>query len=416
MSPLPVARRRAEAFHDALQTGAATGGDARTAELLVLISALRGTTAPEARPEFVADLRGRLVLTAETELRPAEATSARSASSTRAPVAVRPPRERRLAAALAGFALVGASTTMAVAAQSSLPGDTLYPLKRAIEDADATLRSDDGEGRRLLEHASSRLVELRQVADPGRDPVRAPVLQSTLDTFVEQAEQGSVALLEEYAETQDPRTVVRLQTFAASSLQRLGRLEPVLPAAVRPELVQAARVLLRIDSKADRACPECTAGGVVELPSTLVSATSLDPVAAPVDPATVPAATAPTPGRPSAGPGRGGTRQPSGSPSSRPAPAPQPPATPPTTPPTTAPSPSGPRPPDQSVPKPPTAPKPPAPSPTRDGIVGGLVDSLTGGGGTDPGAPTPSPPGPDLGGLLEDPLGGLGSPTGTLLP
>src|SRR3954447_21095873 len=77
MTPLFLARRRAERFDSLVEGGRRDDVDRATTELLELVGALR--TVPEARPrpEFVADLRERLMLAAETELVPAATTPAR---------------------------------------------------------------------------------------------------------------------------------------------------------------------------------------------------------------------------------------------------------------------------------------------------------------------------------------------------
>ena len=113
----------------------------------------------EARAEFVSDLRERLVLAAETELVAPDSPAALPNGSP-SPPAVRQ-RERRLAVALGGFAIVGATTSMAVAAQSALPGEVLYPLKRAMENAEAGFSvSDEAKGNTILGNASGRLDEV----------------------------------------------------------------------------------------------------------------------------------------------------------------------------------------------------------------------------------------------------------------
>ena len=64
------------------------------------------------------------------------------------------PRDRRVATLLGGAALVGATATMAVAAQTSLPGESLYGVKRGIESAQVRLAGDDAaRGRTLLAQA-----------------------------------------------------------------------------------------------------------------------------------------------------------------------------------------------------------------------------------------------------------------------
>ena len=95
------------------------------ADLLEVVGALRATPAPEPDPAFVAALRERLMAEAETVLTAAAAERGRR----RRPAPAAPGRRRavrrrnrRLAAVVSGVILVGATATMAVAAQSALPG------------------------------------------------------------------------------------------------------------------------------------------------------------------------------------------------------------------------------------------------------------------------------------------------------
>ncbi len=102
-------------------------------------------------------------------------------------------RDRRLAALLGGAALVGATTSMAVAAQTALPGDSLYPVKRAIEDARTGLASDDAaRGARLLASARGRLAEVDQLARTA-SLSRDAAVADTLVAFDEQATEASEA-------------------------------------------------------------------------------------------------------------------------------------------------------------------------------------------------------------------------------
>jgi hypothetical protein len=68
MSSLHPARRRAERFNSLLDGEREAVRAPRDIELLELVDALQSVAPAEARPEFVADLRERLVLAAETEL------------------------------------------------------------------------------------------------------------------------------------------------------------------------------------------------------------------------------------------------------------------------------------------------------------------------------------------------------------
>ena len=72
MTPVFAARRRAEEFAALVDAPSVAGSDdARYDDLLRLVGTLRDTTPVTARPEFVADLRGRLMSAADTALTPA---------------------------------------------------------------------------------------------------------------------------------------------------------------------------------------------------------------------------------------------------------------------------------------------------------------------------------------------------------
>jgi hypothetical protein len=198
MSPLFATRRRAEEF-DAVVAGATTPGeesDSRYDDLLALVGALRAMPQPQARPEFVADLRASLV--AEAATRPARdlADEDRLRLRTPDPGRVRNPRERRARVAVAGLALVGATATLSVVAQSALPGDLLYPLKRGIESAEASIRvSEQGKGTTLLASATTRLDEVSRL-DAEDHPA---AIADTLDDFTAQATEASDLLLSSFA-------------------------------------------------------------------------------------------------------------------------------------------------------------------------------------------------------------------------
>ncbi|HSJ21276.1 MAG TPA: hypothetical protein VK964_11945, partial [Nocardioidaceae bacterium] len=134
MTSLFQARRRAEEFAAAVEGDAASRAT-RSEEittLLRLVATLRVQEPAQPRAEFVDDLRSRLMLEAQTALEPETANLI-------LPIRERGRRERRLVAAATAFVLIGGTTTMAAAAQSALPGEALYPIKRGIEKAEAEL-------------------------------------------------------------------------------------------------------------------------------------------------------------------------------------------------------------------------------------------------------------------------------------
>lgn len=264
MTPVFSARRRAEEFHSLIERGSMSADDTRYAEFLDVVTALRATPAPEARPEFVRSLRDQLMLAADTLLVPTPAESKLAL-----PVR-KPARERRLAAAVGGLAIVGATTSMAMAAQSALPGDVLYPLKRAIENAEAGFSVNDGQrGSTLLATASGRLDEVTALSQQG--DADSPTIAETLNTFTEQATMAADLLLSDYAATGEESSIAELRDFTGLSMETLAELEALVPPGARDELIHAAGVLTQIDAEAFQACPDCGGSGISEIPKILTS-------------------------------------------------------------------------------------------------------------------------------------------------
>lgn len=270
MKPVLPARRRAEEFQSLVERSSTTAGrdatspaPAELAELADLVTALREVPPPAARPEFVADLRERLMAQAETVLVPTPAEERRAATT--AP-ARRSPRERRIAAAVGGFAIVSASASMAVAAQTSLPGDTLYPLKRAIEDARTGLQGDaDDRGTALLDNASGRLDEVTELTrDDGSD---AQTISETLADFSQQATEASSLLIADYEDTGSEASLEDLRTFTTSSMTELDDLQAVVPDDARASLIEAVQVVRDIDQRARDICPACTEALAATVPT-----------------------------------------------------------------------------------------------------------------------------------------------------
>lgn len=268
MSSLHPARRSAERFNAMLDSEQEAARDARHSDLLELVGALRAVPAVEARPEFVSDLRERLMLAAETELvvpdSPAALTERLTVRSRRTP------RERRLAVALGGIAIVGATTSMAVAAQSAIPGDVLYPLKRAIENAEAGFSvSDEAKGSTILENASGRLDEVDRLTH--EDDVDAAVVSETLTTFAEQATEASELLMADYEATGSEDSINELRDFTAASIETLSGLEQFIPAAAQQALQDAAQTVFEIDTLAATLCPLCESLGIIDIPGQLLA-------------------------------------------------------------------------------------------------------------------------------------------------
>ncbi len=282
MSPVFPARRRAEQF-DALVESTSTdrSNDARFADLLTVVEAVRSVPQVEPRPEFTESLRARLMTEAATALAVAP-DAADPALEERLTVAPRrTARERRFAVAIGGVAIVGATTSMALAAQSAMPGDVLYPVKRAMENVQTSLRGDEARGSVLLAHASGRLAEVGALSTSGS--ADTDEVTATLTTFAEQATEASELLLQDFQSTGDESSVEELRDFTAESLTELTELEPLVPEGARGALLAAAQVLFTIDQAAQQACPSCAGTGITDLPAVL-----LDPMSATAPTVSVP--------------------------------------------------------------------------------------------------------------------------------
>ena len=129
MTSVFSARRRAEEFDSLVEdtSAGAPSRDARspTSSIVAAPRASRSRAPPDSSPRCASEL----MAAADTLLLPADDT--RDSPSRPATA-----RDRRIAAVVGGFAIVGAATSLAVAAPSALPGEMLYPLKRAMENAE----------------------------------------------------------------------------------------------------------------------------------------------------------------------------------------------------------------------------------------------------------------------------------------
>lgn len=289
------AQRRAEQFNTLVERQPVGAPDPRDAELLELVGALRAVPEVEPRAEFTADLRSRLMAEAATALVPDDVARLRlPARHTK--------RERRIAALVGGLVVVGATTSVAVASQSALPGESLYPIKRALEGAQSGLAfGEASRGERELAAAGNRLDEVAALtADPGVG-TEAQVAR-TLSAFTSQATEGADLLLSDYAHHGREESVADLRDFAAASLDQLEELEPAIPYDARDELADAARTVAQIDAEAVQQCPDCGGTPISTVPAALLAA---ETITVPDVPAA--ALEAPATPDPTSRPGRGST-------------------------------------------------------------------------------------------------------------
>jgi hypothetical protein len=275
MTPLFRSRQRAEELAALLDgtpplraaADPATEGLVGVAQLLREHGAADDLSVP--RDEFAADLRERLMAEAATVLTPQNAALA-------LPVRTRGKRERRLVAVASAAVLIGGTAGMATAAQDSLPGEALYPVKRGIEKAEIGLSmSSAGRGRDLLHQANDRLAEAQGLVEQG-SATGTPQVPGTLDAFTTSARDGSDLLLASYADSRDPATVTAVREFTASALARVAALGDGAPAEAQPGLRHAALALRDIDARAARLCATCSDLPRLSVPPMFLASAEVD--------------------------------------------------------------------------------------------------------------------------------------------
>ncbi|WP_416973534.1 DUF5667 domain-containing protein [Streptomyces sp. 4F14] len=250
------AHRRANAFAQALEDSdrgtaaeqpegsppapAAAEQDA----LLSLTADLAELPKPVLDPEVKVVQRAQLVAAMEAMLQGGEAPSVpeqrgHRAAKHRALGKLRP--RGRLAKGLTAGGLsvgvaAGAFGGVAAASSDALPGDSLYGLKRGIEDFRLTYLTDDDteRGQAYLDQASTRLNEARRLLDRGRgshlDHESLGEIRRTLSGMTHDATEGHRLLHEAYERDPESLGPMRaLSAFARSHRETWGALRENLP-------------------------------------------------------------------------------------------------------------------------------------------------------------------------------------------
>ena len=263
MSTLLPARRRAEKFAALVDATSSTGADEPYAPLLEVVGALRAAAeeGPAPRADYVADLRSRLMAEADTALVP---TDARLVLPQRHPTTR---KHNRFTAAVAGLVLVGSGAGLAVAAQSSAPGDGLYPLKLGLEHVDERLNlSDAGRGRDQLGQATARLGEVDTLLE--RDAPDAQVA-ATLRSFASSAGDGADVLFRAYQRNGDDDDIATVRDFAGTEMGVLTDLSAKAPRSLQSDFDEAAQLLSDLDRQATTLCDDCGPRGPLAVPARL---------------------------------------------------------------------------------------------------------------------------------------------------
>lgn len=279
------AHRRANAFAQALEeqsdrgaaaersegpASAPAAGGSEQARLIALTSGLGALPKPELDPEVKVVQRAQLVAAFEAMLQEGtaagEATdqavpeqrSRRARGAHRAnPLGKLRPRSRLAKGLTAGGLTVsvaaGAFGGVAVASSDALPGDSLYGLKRGIEDVKLGLADgSDERGRVYLDHASTRLGEARRLMERDRggplDHESLGEIRRALSGMRHDASEGHRLLREAYERDPDSLGPMQaLSSFSQTHRATWGTLRDRLPVQLGDVSEQVSSVFDAID-------------------------------------------------------------------------------------------------------------------------------------------------------------------------
>ncbi|MDT0574199.1 DUF5667 domain-containing protein [Streptomyces sp. DSM 3412] len=282
------AHRRANAFAQALEElsdrgtaaeqpeGSAPAPAAEQTEqgrMLALTTGLDELPKPVLDPEVKVVHRAQLVAAMEAMLRDGtlpgreasdpsvpEQRSGKARGAHRAsPLGKLRPRSRLTKGLAAGGLSVGVAASafggVAAASSDALPGDSLYGLKRGIEDVKLTLADDtDDRGRLYLDQASTRLSEARRLMERGRggqlDHESLGEIRRALTGMRHDASEGHRLLHEAYERDPESLGPIRaLSAFSQSHREAWGALRDRLPVQLGDVSQQVSSVFDAIDDE-----------------------------------------------------------------------------------------------------------------------------------------------------------------------
>ena len=250
------AHRRANAFAQALEEqsppGAAAGQPEEPAEqadhgpLLALANGLGELPKPQLDPEVKVEQRARLVAAMEAMFAEGGASTGPTVPEQRGRGAHRAsslrklrPRSRWAKGLTAGGLTVGvaagAFSGVAAASSDALPGDSLYPLKRGMEDINLGMtKGDVDRGKTYLDQASTRLSEARRLMERTRsgqhlDHEELGEIRRTLNGMSHDASEGHRLLHAVYQRDGSIGPIQTLDSFSRSHREAWSSLRDRLP-------------------------------------------------------------------------------------------------------------------------------------------------------------------------------------------
>ncbi|MFD0290518.1 DUF5667 domain-containing protein [Streptomyces sp. NPDC127118] len=269
------AHRRANAFAQALEEqslrGAAAAQPEEPAEpadhgpLLALANGLGEVPRPELDPEVKVVQRAQLVAAMEAMFTQGGASAGPTVPEQRAKGAHRAsplrklrPRSRWTKGLAAGGLTVGVAAGafggVAAASSDALPGDSLYGLKRGMEDIHLGMASGDADrGEAYLDQASTRLSEARRLMERARsgdlDHEQLGEVRRTLNGMMHDAGEGHRLLHSAYRQNGAIGPIQTLDSFSRSHRDSWSSLRDRLPVQLTDVGDQVSSVFDAIDEE-----------------------------------------------------------------------------------------------------------------------------------------------------------------------
>ncbi|MFD7669209.1 DUF5667 domain-containing protein [Streptomyces sp. NPDC059788] len=270
--------RRANAFAQALEDqvlpGAAAEDEVGTpaeacgqARLLAVADTLGELPKPELDPEVRTVHRAQLIAAMEAafaesgasdDTRVPQQRGSRGAHRAAKSLGRLRPRSRLSKGLAAGGLTVGvaagAFSGVAAASSDALPGDSLYGLKRGMEDLKLGLADGESDrGRLFLDQASTRMFEAHRLMERGRsgplDHESLGEIRKALSGVKQDAGEGHRLLHEEYERDGSLGPIQTLNSFTKSHRDSWDRLRDRLPAQLTDVRDEVSSVFDAIDEE-----------------------------------------------------------------------------------------------------------------------------------------------------------------------
>ncbi|MFD5189129.1 DUF5667 domain-containing protein [Streptomyces sp. NPDC058357] len=269
------AHRRANAFAQALEEQSLRGSAAEQPEdpaepadhgsLLALANGLGELPRPELDPEVKVVQRAQLVAAMEAMLTEGGASAGPTVPEQRtkgahraSPLRKLRPRSRWTKGLAAGGLTVGVAAGafggVAAASSDALPGDSLYGLKRGMEDIHLGMASGDADrGEAYLDQASTRLSEARRLMERARsgalDHEQLGEVRRTLNGMTHDASEGHRLLHSAYQQNGAIGPIQTLDSFSRSHRESWSSLRDRLPVQLTDIGNQVSSVFDAIDEE-----------------------------------------------------------------------------------------------------------------------------------------------------------------------